>query len=110
MSRARNAKSPARKGGVSPSRDPRLPAPGIVLRRECKGQLVEVRVLTDSFEWNGERYGSLSAVATKAYGCPSNGFAFFDLLPKPAQPEEPKPPPRAPAKRKAGRPIAPRRS
>lgn len=110
MTAARNAKRPARTGGATPVRDPRLPAPGTVLRRACKGQTIEVKVLAEGFEWRGQRYGSLSAIATKAYGCPSNGYLFFNLLPKATKAEEPKPVPPAPAKRKAGRPIAPRRA
>lgn len=113
MTAARNAKRPARTGGATPVRDPRLPAPGTVLRRTCKGQTLEVRVLAEGFQWRGQHYGSLSAVATQAYGCPCNGYLFFNLLPKPATAAAPSIPPAeppAPTRRRAGRPIAPRRA
>jgi hypothetical protein len=37
-------------------------------------------VLSDSFEYAGGRYGSLSAVAKAVTGSHCNGFLFFGLL------------------------------
>ncbi|MFN4261610.1 MAG: DUF2924 domain-containing protein [Gemmataceae bacterium] len=59
--------------------DDRLPPPGTVITRKYKGQLVQVRVRPDGFEFEGERYRSLSAVARKVTGTHCNGFRFFNL-------------------------------
>jgi hypothetical protein len=39
-------------------------------------------VLADGFEWEGQRYPSLSAVAKAITGTHVNGFHFFRLNPK----------------------------
>jgi hypothetical protein len=62
--------------------DPRLPAPGTVLTRAYKGKTLEVKVLSGGFEFKGERYASLSAVAKAVTGSHLNGFAFFGLTGK----------------------------
>jgi hypothetical protein len=59
--------------------DDRLPPPGTVLTRKYKGQLVQVRVRPDGFEYEGEVFTSLSAVAKKITGSHCNGFLFFRL-------------------------------
>jgi Protein of unknown function (DUF2924) len=59
--------------------DPRLPPPGSVLTRAYKGATLQVRVLADGFEFDGEVYPSLSAVAKAATGSHMNGFHFFRL-------------------------------
>ena len=59
--------------------DGRLPPPGTVLRREYKGRAVFVRVLPKGFEFEGEVYRSLSAIAAKVTGSHWNGFRFFGL-------------------------------
>ena len=61
------------------SQDDRLPMPGAVLTRQYKGQTVEVRVLPDGFEFEGEVYKSLSAVARAVTGTHWNGYHFFRL-------------------------------
>jgi hypothetical protein len=61
------------------TRDRRLPLPGAALIREYKGQRIEVTVLPDGFEYEGERYRTLSAVARKITGTHVNGFRFFNL-------------------------------
>ncbi|HVK15020.1 MAG TPA: DUF2924 domain-containing protein [Gemmataceae bacterium] len=67
---------------ASPPHDPRLPAPGTVLTRAYKGKTLEVKVLSGGFEFRGERYASLSAVAKAITGSHLNGFAFFGLTVK----------------------------
>lgn len=62
---------------VSP--DDRLPMPGAVVTRQYKGQTLEVRVLPHGFEFEGEVYKSLSAVAKKITGQHCNGYYFFRL-------------------------------
>jgi hypothetical protein len=65
-----------------PPADPRLPTPGTVLTRSYKGRTLEVKVLAGGFEFAGQRYGSLTAVAKAATGSHCNGFAFFGLASK----------------------------
>ena len=61
------------------SGDNRLPLPGTVLTREYKGDTLQVRVLENGFECEGEVYRSLSAVAKAITGSHTNGFHFFRL-------------------------------
>ena len=58
--------------------DPRLPPPGTYLEREYKGRGVIVKVLVDGFEFDGEIYRSLSAIAREVTGTKWNGFLFFN--------------------------------
>ncbi len=60
-------------------RDPRLPPAGTVIRKMYKNGVHEVTVLADGFEYCGERFNSLSAIAKKLSGMQANGFAFFGL-------------------------------
>lgn len=59
--------------------DPRLPAPGAAITRKYKGRTISVTVLDDGFEYAGERYPSLTAVARAITGSHINGFRFFQL-------------------------------
>jgi hypothetical protein len=59
--------------------DQRLPPPGSVITRMYKGQTFNVMILADGFEFEGERYKSLSAVAKTITGQHVNGFSFFQL-------------------------------
>lgn len=61
------------------TRDRRLPLPGASLVREYRGRKIEVIVRPDGFEFEGEKYRSLSAVARKVTGTHCNGFRFFNL-------------------------------
>lgn len=63
-------------------RDPRLPLPGTILKRAYKGRVIRVMVVENGFEFEGEVFESLSAVATKATGTRWNGFQFFGLTKK----------------------------
>lgn len=53
--------------------------PGTELRRNYKGRSVSVIVKEDGFEFEGERYKSLTGVAKAATGKHWNGFHFFGL-------------------------------
>jgi len=53
--------------------------PGAALTRQYKGQTIEVRVLPRGFEYEGEVYRTLSAVARKVTGTHWNGYHFFRL-------------------------------
>jgi hypothetical protein len=59
--------------------DSRLPPPGTVVTRKYKGSVVQVKVLAEGFEYAGEVYGSLSAVAKAITGNHCNGYLFFKL-------------------------------
>ncbi len=59
--------------------DTRLPLPGTTLTRPYKGRLLEVKVLRDGFEHDGEIYKSLSAVAKAITGTHWNGYHFFNI-------------------------------
>src|SRR5262245_8907996 len=59
------------------SLDDRLPPPGTVLARPYKGQVPQVKILADGFEYQGQVYPSLSAVAKAITGSHCNGFLFF---------------------------------
>ena len=53
--------------------------PGTRLVREWQNTVHTVTVQTDSFEWNGERFSSLSAIAKVITGTNWNGHTFFGL-------------------------------
>jgi hypothetical protein len=59
--------------------DERLPLAGTIITREYKGQMLQVRILAKGFEYAGEVYKSLSAVAKAITGSHCNGYAFFRL-------------------------------
>lgn len=59
--------------------DARIPGVGTAITRKYRGKMLSVTVLADGFEWNGERYRSLSAVAKAITGSHINGFRFFGL-------------------------------
>jgi len=56
------------------------PKQGAVLARDYKGQKITVTVRGNrEFEWNGQIYASLSAVAKAVTGSHCSGIAFFGL-------------------------------
>jgi hypothetical protein len=57
--------------------DDRLPMPGTQLIRVFKGRVYEVTVQPGGFEYDGEFYKSLSAVAHAITGSHWNGYHFF---------------------------------
>jgi hypothetical protein len=57
----------------------RLPLPGTVLTRKYRGRQVEAKVLPNGFEYEGQVYRSLSAVAKAVTGSHWNGLLFFGL-------------------------------
>ena len=60
-------------------RDARLPMPGSVIVKQYRGRTLEVHVLDSGFEFDGQRFTSLSAVAMHVTGTKWNGWAFFGL-------------------------------
>jgi hypothetical protein len=75
---------PAEKKSTADAERPdiRLPSPGQTLSRLYKGRMLHVRILPKGFEFEGEMYHSLSAVAKAITGSHTNGFLFFRLLGK----------------------------
>ena len=65
--------------GLDAKPDGRLPPPGTILSRPYKGRTLQVLVLSSGFEYEGQVYRSLSAVAKAVTGSHCNGFLFFRL-------------------------------
>jgi len=61
-------------------RDPRLPAAGTIIQRSYQGKTIAVTVLEEGFSYDGQTYGSLSAIAQRVTGTRWNGFLFFGLM------------------------------
>ena len=59
--------------------DDRLPPPGTIITRDYKGQTFQIKVLPKGFEFEGDVYKSLSAVAKAITGQHCNGYHFFRL-------------------------------
>lgn len=64
---------------IGSGRDRRLPPPGSWVERPYKGQMIRVLVTADGFEYEGQRYRSLSAIAKAISGSHINGYTFFRL-------------------------------
>lgn len=59
--------------------DPHLPATDTEIVRQYKGRTFRVLVVPDGFEFEGQCYSSLSAIAKIITGTHVNGFRFFGL-------------------------------
>jgi hypothetical protein len=80
MPRPRRASTGSQSTGpVLTSIGQRLPIPGTMLTRQYRGRLIQVTVLADGFEWEGQAYRSLTAVAKAVTGSHWNGCLFFGL-------------------------------
>ena len=65
---------------ISPPPDTRVPLPGANIVKTYKGRSIQVRVRSDSFEFEGTNYKSLTAIARLVTGQKNiNGFHFFGL-------------------------------
>jgi len=60
-------------------RDPRIPKVGTALVRRYKGRMIRVIVLPDGFEYEGQRFRTLTALTHAITGSHANGFRFFNL-------------------------------
>ncbi len=60
-------------------RDSRLPMPGTLLVRSYRGEIRQVKVLEQGFEYGEDIYSSLTAVVHKITGKHWNGYHFFGL-------------------------------
>ena len=61
------------------NKKPRVPVRGTRLVREWKGEIHEVLVIKNGFEYQGRKYKSLSAVAREITDTRWNGPKFFGL-------------------------------
>jgi len=77
--KAVHAPERTRIGHIKLSQDNRVPLPGATLVREYKSEQIEVRVLPKGFDYKGEVYRTLSAVAKAVTGTHWNGYHFFNL-------------------------------
>jgi hypothetical protein len=68
--------------------DARLPMPGTLLKREYKGRMIQVRVLPQGFDFEGQVYRSLSAIAKQVTGSHWNGYGFFGINAHAGQPQK----------------------
>ncbi len=59
--------------------DERVPPPGTVLTRGYRGQVYHVVVRDDGFEYDGQVFRSLSAIAKLITGSHWNGLLFFKI-------------------------------
>ena len=64
---------------ISSPADRRVPSPGTFIERPYKGKTLRVKVIADGFQFEGESYKSLSAVAKRITGQHMNGYLFFRL-------------------------------
>ena len=64
---------------VSIGQADRLPPPGGQIAREYKGRQVVVTVRDKGFEYDGQVYRSLSAIAKVVTGSHWNGYLFFGI-------------------------------
>ncbi len=75
------AKTMDEKGDLAKARAVRL-KPGTKLVREWRGRTHDVLVLEDGFQWRGQRWRSLSAIAREISGTHWSGPRFFGLQAK----------------------------
>ena len=61
------------------SKDHRLPPVGSMVTRNYKGKNIQALILENGFEYNGEYFKSLSAIARHITGSRWNGYKFFEL-------------------------------
>jgi hypothetical protein len=72
------ANAPAKEVAPRP-RDPRLPKPGAILRREHQGKVIEITVLEHGFKFDGRTWRSLSAIAREVTNTVWNGYLWLNL-------------------------------
>lgn len=82
FSSGRESNAPVVTRRIDVNWDERLPMPGAVLKRMYKGKQFIVNVLEKGFEYDGQVYRSLSAVAHEITGSHWNGYLFFGLKEK----------------------------
>jgi len=63
----------------SNGKDNRLPPVGSMVTRNYKGKNIQALILENGFEYDGEYFKSLSAIARHITGSRWNGYKFFEL-------------------------------
>lgn len=73
-------------------RQPKLEGlkPGSTLKRDYKGKTIEVQVKSDGFHFKGQRYTSLSKIASDITDASTNGPLWFGLRKKEKPAKAPK--------------------
>lgn len=74
-----SAPTVAATNGDGPTTTTEALRPGTILTRDWRGRQIRVLVTTSGFEFDGQRFGSLSAVAFAITGSKWNGRLFFEL-------------------------------
>jgi DUF2924 family protein len=74
-----NAKESLTVAQVATPSDSRLPIPGGVIVRDYKGRRLQVKVLDQGLEFEGQIFKSLSAVAKHITGNHCNGYLFVRI-------------------------------
>jgi hypothetical protein len=74
------AKSAAPAKATARPRDPNAPAVGSTLKRSFKGNDIAVKVTADGYQFDGQTFGSLTAVARRITGYAISGPVFFKLV------------------------------
>jgi hypothetical protein len=75
--RHNRAPAPSTPKKPRPVRDAKAPKAGTVLARDYKGRRITVTVVDGGFQYGGEVFRSLSAVAKAVTGSHCSGVAFF---------------------------------
>ncbi|MDR0953634.1 MAG: DUF2924 domain-containing protein [Elusimicrobiota bacterium] len=60
--------------------DPHIPAINSVITRKYKGEELKIKVLENGFEYKGQAFKSISALAVHIVGGPISGYVFFKLV------------------------------
>ena len=76
---AREKAVPAKVDKFAKPRDSRIPPVGTIITKNYKGETLEVKVLEYGFEYKGEVFKSISALAVHIVGTPISGYVFFKL-------------------------------
>ena len=74
----RQAQERAREGAKK-APDPHRPIAGTMLVKEHSGERHEVLVLAEGYQYRGQRFESLSRIASRITGTNWNGWRFFGL-------------------------------
>jgi hypothetical protein len=77
--RLREIAEAVRRGNPDAAGVARQIRPGTQMIRQWRDETHTVTAIADGFEWNGQRYKSLSAVAKEITGTNWNGYAFFGI-------------------------------
>ena len=75
---ARHTRSLEQTGAIAQPREPGIKT-GTNLIREWNGRVHQIEVTNDGYVWDGERHGSLSAIARAITGTRWSGPRFFGL-------------------------------